>query len=382
MNQLLDTTQSSTSSANSSHINIDLNNTESYACIATNTGFMVFNSNPFKCVLTRNIEGGIYRAKMLHKTNIILFVGKLETGAYPNNKLIIWDDIAQEIVSDISYTEPIVTFHATRRYVYVQTSKKLYVYELNTILLLKQFDMTQTPVFAVSESEKDELVIYPSTEPGHVIVNSMDTHQVSDIHAHYGTIENLCISMDGKYLATASEKGTLIRMFSMENRKLLREFRRGIDYVRIHQLLFHPNSRILLAASDRGSIHLFNTEIDETANLNVPANRQYEKYGMNMIKFALPKYFSSKWGFTSWQLPNVMSTSIFHPSEPILYTFGKDGQYYECHYADPMNPVISKTIKYIRDENDPFRSLLQNHSDDKKEELVASPSSNDFGSKN
>jgi WD40 repeat protein len=214
----------------------------------------------------------------------------------------------------------------------------------------------------------------------------MDTHQVSDINAHYGPIETICCSLDGKYLATASEKGTLIRMFAIETRKLVNEFRRGIDYVRINQLLFHPNSRILLAASDRGSIHLFNTEIDEIAQLNVPPNRQYERYGMNVIKFALPKYFSSKWSFTSWQIPNIVSTSIFHPSESILYTFGSDGQYYECHYADPTNPIISKTMKFVRDENDPFRSLLktmnQTDSVEEKDELCVSHSSNDLGSKN
>lgn len=358
------------------HIMVDLNNSETYACVATNNGFMVYNPNPFKCVLSRTINGGIYRAKVLHKTNIILFVGKTETGAYPNNKLIIWDDIAQDIVSDISYTEPILSFHATRRYVYVQTQKKLYVYELNTLLLLKQFDNTQQPIFCVSESDKNELVIFPGLVPGHVAIHSMDTHEVGDIHAHYGTIENICISLDGKYLATASEKGTLIRMFSVETKKLMHEFRRGIDYVRISQLLFHPSNRILLVSSERGSIHLFNTEVDEIARTDIPPNRGYERYGMNMLKYALPKYFSSKWGFTSYQIPNIVSTSLFHPLEPILYSFGHDGQFYECHFSEPGNPIITKTIKFIRDDDDPFRSL------EKKDELCVSDSSSDFGSKN
>jgi WD40 repeat protein len=372
-----------TTAPNNKHnntINIDLNNTETYACVASDTGFMIYNPNPFRCVLSREIDGGIYRTKVLHKTNIILFVGKSESGAFPNNKLIIWDDIAKEIVSDISYTEPVVNFHATRRFVYVQTAKKFYIYELNTLLLLKQFDVAQSCTFCICESDKNELFIYPATEVGHVIINSMDNTEVSDIYAHYGSIESMCVSLDGKYLATASDKGTIVRMFSIETKKLIHEFRRGIDYVRITQLLFHPSNRILLAASDKGSIHLFNTLIDEDATRNIPNNRTYERYGMNLIKYALPKYFSSKWGFTSWQIPNVVSTSIFHATEPILYTFGNDGQYYECHYADPMNPIISKTIKFVRDKTDPFKQIQT--SEEKGEELCASQSCSNLGSKN
>lgn len=338
-------------------VRIDLNNTESYACVATDNGFMIYNPCPFKSVLSRDIQGGVYRVKMLHKTNIILFVGRTDKGQYPNNKLIVWDDVAQEVVSEISYPDKIVTFHATRKYIYVQTEKKLYIYQLNTLLLVKQIDAFQSPVFVVAETETENIVVYPSEQVGHITILNVDTGDVSAIYAHYGVIENLCVSQDGKYIATASDKGTIIRMYSVESKKMMHEFRRGLEYVRITQLLFHPDNRILLVSSDRGSIHLFNTEIDDTAHKDIPPNRAYERYGMNMLKYALPKYFSSKWGFTSYQIPNVVTTSLFHPSEPILYSFGRDGQFYECHFGEPANPIITKTMKFIRDEDDPFRSL-------------------------
>ena len=340
-----------------SDVMIDLNNTETYACVATDKGFMIYSPQPFKSVLSRDIPGGVYRVKMLHKTNIILFVGRTEKGPYPNNKLIVWDDVAQEVVSEISYPDKIVVFHATRKYIYVQTDKKLYIYQLNTLLLVKQFDTTQTPVFAVSENETYNIVVFPSQQLGHITIQNIDTGDVSTIYAHYGTIESIGVSRDAKYIATASDKGTIIRMYSIETKTILHEFRRGLDYVRITQLLFHPSNRILLASSDRGSIHLFNTEIDETALASIPANRVFERYGMNVIKYALPRYFSSKWSFTNYQIPNIVTTSLFHPSEPVIYSFGLDGQFYECHYADASNPIISKTMKFIRDENDPFRGI-------------------------
>jgi WD40 repeat protein len=336
---------------------VDLNNTDTYACVATEHGFMIYNPCPFKSVLSRDIQGGVYRVKMLHKTNIILFVGRVEKGPYPNNKLIVWDDVAQEVVSEISYPDKVISFHATRKYIYVQTEKKLYIYQLNTLLLVKQIDTVQSPVFSVAECETHNTVVYPSSQLGHIDILNVDTGDISTIYAHYGTIEVICVSHDGKYIATASDKGTIVRMYSVDTRDILHEFRRGIEYVRITQLLFHPSGRILLASSDRGSIHLYNTEIDDTARNDIPPNRVYERYGMNVFKYALPKYFSSKWGFTSYQIPNVVTTSLFHPTEPILYSFGRDGQFYECHYADASNPIITKTMKFVRDGNDPFRAL-------------------------
>ncbi len=75
----------------------------------------------------------------------------------------------------------------------------------------------------------------------------------------------LALSKDGKMVATASEKGTLIRVFSMETRKVVKQFRRGYTESIIHDLAFSNNNNYLACCSSSGTIHMFNL-VDENMN--------------------------------------------------------------------------------------------------------------------
>ena len=58
-------------------------------------------------------------------------------------------------------------------------------------------------------------------------------------------------------LATASDKGTLVRIFDTETTFLLQELRRGSDNAEIYSLGFDPVSKYISCSSDKGTIHIF-----------------------------------------------------------------------------------------------------------------------------
>ena len=87
---------------------ISFNHTNNYCCFGTSIGFYIYQINPFQKVLSRKIDGGVSMIKMLHESNIILFVGKTDRGLYPNNKLIIWDDHKKNVLGEISYNNKII----------------------------------------------------------------------------------------------------------------------------------------------------------------------------------------------------------------------------------------------------------------------------------
>jgi len=63
---------------------------------------------------------------------------------------------------------------------------------------------------------------------------------------------------DGTLLVTASEKGTLIRIFDLKNEgKALREYRRGSDRAEIFNLVFTKDSNYVGCSSDKGTVHIF-----------------------------------------------------------------------------------------------------------------------------
>lgn len=67
----------------------------------------------------------------------------------------------------------------------------------------------------------------------------------------------MALNPDGRLLATASEKGTLIRLLNTETGHPLAEFRRGSDKADIYSLSFDIKSTWLAVSSDKPTIHVF-----------------------------------------------------------------------------------------------------------------------------
>jgi WD40 repeat protein len=77
------------------------------------------------------------------------------------------------------------------------------------------------------------------------------------IKAHNSKIAAMGINQDGKLLATASEKGTLVRMINTDTGSILFEVRRGSDAADIYGLAFDLSTQWLSLASNKGTIHVF-----------------------------------------------------------------------------------------------------------------------------
>jgi len=67
----------------------------------------------------------------------------------------------------------------------------------------------------------------------------------------------MCLNFSGSLLATASDKGTLIRIFSTESGQPLQELRRGAEKADIYSICFDIKSKWLACSSDRSTIHIF-----------------------------------------------------------------------------------------------------------------------------
>ena len=78
------------------------------------------------------------------------------------------------------------------------------------------------------------------------------------VRAHSSTLSILVLNYDGSLMATASEKGTLIRIFSTKTGKMLQELRRGSENVVLFSVDFHFQDDWLACISDSGTLHIFN----------------------------------------------------------------------------------------------------------------------------
>lgn len=77
------------------------------------------------------------------------------------------------------------------------------------------------------------------------------------IQAHKAPVANLSLNPAGTLLATASDKGTVIRLFSVPNGDKVHEFRRGSYPAKIYSISFNAVSSLLCVSSDTETVHIF-----------------------------------------------------------------------------------------------------------------------------
>ncbi|KAJ2853983.1 Phosphatidylinositol 3,5-bisphosphate-binding protein, partial [Coemansia erecta] len=133
---------------------------------------------------------------------------------------------------------------------------------------------------------------------------------INIIAAHATAISALAVSPDGSMVASASEKGTLIRIFDTMSGRLLNELRRGVDRADIYSIAFSPDNTKLCVSSDKGTVHIFNLDPKQAVTgqqsaSNAAASAAGNRHSnLKFMKDLLPKYFSSEWSFAHFRVAN------------------------------------------------------------------------------
>lgn len=97
------------------------------------------------------------------------------------------------------------------------------------------------------------------------------------IEAHSSKVAAMNFSSTGVLLATASEKGTVIRVFCVKNAQRVMEFRRGVKYAQIESINFSLCNNFVSVSSNTETIHIF--KIDQKAK--EAAERRQDKITAN-----------------------------------------------------------------------------------------------------
>lgn len=82
---------------------------------------------------------------------------------------------------------------------------------------------------------------------------------MTSIEAHESEVAYITVNPEGTLIATASIKGTKLKVFSADNGQTLQVLRRGTSNVLITSIVFHPTLNLLACCSVKSSIHIFST---------------------------------------------------------------------------------------------------------------------------
>jgi WD40 repeat protein len=269
-------------------------------------GFRVYNSDPMELRVKREFsDGGIGVAQMLHRTNYLALVGGGRNPKFPQNKVIIWDDLKHRTALSLEFLSPVLNVLLSRTRVVSILRNKVHVYAFSSPpTRIASYDTVDNPYGIGGLS--NNIVAFPARAQGQIqIVNlaggpisagepGEQRNLVSIVRAHRGAIRCIALNEQGTIVASASETGTIIRLHSTTNTALLHEFRRGLDRAVIYSMAFSPSANRLAVLSDKNTLHVFNTS-SLNAVAGTAANRRHVLGNIPLM----PKYFSSEWSFVS-----------------------------------------------------------------------------------
>lgn len=166
---------------------------------------------------------------MLFKSNFVALVGGGPKPRFPPNQVMIWDDNERCVRGEIAFKSPVRSVRLGMNRIAVALHQKVLLYDIDSLRLLQTIETAPNPkgLLALSPSEDGAVVASPGLQPGQVRIQHLNTNVLTFIHED--SLSALALSHNGKYVATASQKGTLIRVFSTTDGNKVSELQRGSD---------------------------------------------------------------------------------------------------------------------------------------------------------
>ncbi|KAK3354401.1 WD40-repeat-containing domain protein [Neurospora tetraspora] len=170
--------------------------------------------------------------------------------------LILWDERAGKQAGIISASTSVRGAKMSSKRLVLVLMDRVQVYQTaKPHPLLSTYETTDNPLGLCCLSS--ERIAFPGRATGHVQLVEISTGNVSIITAHTSALRAMALSQDGELLATASELGTIIRVYATSNCARLHELRRGIDKAIIFSIGFSPSGKYLACTSDKSTLHVF-----------------------------------------------------------------------------------------------------------------------------
>lgn len=272
----------------------------SFFSVAHDSGFKVFRSSTCELRISRDLSGGIGCADMVGTTNYIILAGGGKAPHFPSNKIQIWNDQHRKVAGSLELKAPVLRARASKELLVVVLPFQVIVYKMgNPPQNIHSYDTVEN--FYGLCSFENNIVATLAVNPGQVrIIRPVDANtspRVTFIPAHNTHLRAIALNKKADMVATASEKGTIIRVFAVESGTKIAEFRRGVDEAAIFSLAFSPHDKMLAVTSDKSTVHIF--ELPNGVQTSADIDPKTHKYGILSKVPLLPRPFSDTYSSAS-----------------------------------------------------------------------------------
>jgi autophagy-related protein 18 len=187
------------------------------------------------------------------------------------------------IICELTFPSAVLAVRLNRKRLAVVLESEIYLYDISNMSLLYTIPTSPNPgaICALSPSSENCFIAYPLPKPredsndkrpahapplstyvaptsGEVLVfDTITLKAVNVIEAHRSPLCCISLNSEGTMLATASETGTIIRVFSVPKGQKLYQFRRGTYPSTIYSMSFNLSSTLLCVSSTSDTVHIF-----------------------------------------------------------------------------------------------------------------------------
>lgn len=219
---------------------------------------------------------------------------------YNPDRVMLWDDNQSKCIGELKFKSEVRGVKMNKETIAVILEDRIYVYEFSNLKIRDAIETYKNPegICCLSSKKETNVLVCPDKNVGAIRVTFYDNS--STIQAHEGAIAALALTQDGQMVASASEKGTLVRIFNASSGLKLQELRRGADPAKIYSIAFSSND-MMAVSSDKGTVHIFAIDFDEEDKKKSEENSTNTKSVFGFMKGVLPTYFASEWSFAQFK---------------------------------------------------------------------------------
>lgn len=279
---------------------IGYNYNSSYFMIGTDIGFQVHQTYPLALKFSRILNGGIGLVQNLNKSNIFCLVGGGVSPKYAPNKLLIWDDKQNKEIYEFRFNSFVLNCFIKQKYIFVfckDTINIISVQAMKTVEIILTID-NPDGIGTISSNVDKYILSWPDLAKGNIAIkdfselksssvvlsaNSLDKNSIFKqkliFKAHKSDIVFLKLNSEGNRLASASQRGNIIRIFDTIKGCVLQELKRGTGDAKIYSINFSFDNNFMALTSDHGTAHIFviNKNIKEVSNTLANSSKVFKE---------------------------------------------------------------------------------------------------------
>ncbi|PSN33782.1 WD repeat domain phosphoinositide-interacting protein 2 [Blattella germanica] len=335
--------------------------------VGTKTGYRLFSLNSVDTLeqIYENATEDICIVERLFSSSLVAVVSLTSP-----RKLKVCHFKKGTEICNYSYSNTILAVKLNRARLVVCLEESLYIHNIRDMKVLHTIrDTPPNPsgLCTLSINSDNCFLAYPGSNTiGEVqIFDAVNLHAKTMIPAHDSPLAALGFSPTGTKVATASEKGTVIRVFQVHDGSKLYEFRRGVKRcVSISSLAFSMDSMFLCCSSNTETVHVFKLEEPREVPRQAPEENQgwmgwmskAVSVSANYLPSQVTDVFNQGRAFASVHLPfqglrNVCAITTIQKVLRLLvasadgYLYVLDGK--QDQVADPT-PISSPSVSNDR----------------------------------